>query len=180
MLLCFQEFPQISSVWSSLANSLRMDVLSLTTTFRKVTAALCKSVFYYFKSINCKRIVCEMLKWRGFSVVLSLDVTTSAWHQFVWTIPQNPLCIWFCVCVEASSSLLSGCWPRSTTATRWSAASRFLKKKSLSSYLFKSIGVQCCCYLLWSNRVWLKHFKLHPKLCGLIKWWTSQIKKVDE
>lgn len=38
---------------------------------------------------------------------------------------KSPLCIWCCVCVVASLSRHSECWPRSTTATRWSAASKY-------------------------------------------------------
>lgn len=73
-----------------------------------------------------------------FNVRLLLVTAASFYFPVLLCSPQSPPSTWFCVSEEASSSRPSDSWPRSTTARRWSAASKTLRLS------FQSLAMALC------------------------------------
>lgn len=98
-LFCVEVFHLISSVSSLLESSSRMDAPCLIIISRRVSKTLTR-----LDGHKCAKE----------EPLLMISV-----------LPQSPPSISCCVWEAASSSPLWNCWPRSTTARRWSAASMY-------------------------------------------------------
>ena len=84
--------------------------------------------FFLLASPN---VFCFILGRQPFVKIEDVLVNVRRREKFVMYLMlflQSRPFTWSCVCAVESSSRRSGCWRRSTTATRWSAESKFQKR----------------------------------------------------
>lgn len=99
----------------------------------------------------------EKIKTTG-TIKVECLMSAFKWVLTYMSLTKSPLCIWSCVSVVVSLSRHSECWPKSTTATRWSAASKYPNN---SSQTLSGSCMYIYCIRTWNSRQVPWIFQVH-------------------